>query len=680
MPFNRQICVSSFYYSPSPLFSVSKTEEVGGSPCSPKKNRGKLFEQKKLTRQRKIRHVSDQDLGLLELTHLPPAPDEPLHSPLSVLPQPLPLPESTSNRRLSQEYSCANLGEDRPRSPVKGPNSAFQRRDQIVTRPANTSGCSGPRVPNVQRNNRELKLRIPARSAPPSGFSSPAISPRRSSSGDIFLHNMSSDLSESTNRDRRTLSHDLNPEGVSCNQNCNSSPRSAPASGFSSPVLSPKELSKRETLTSCVSPKESRVPSRLEVPDLGRVVSHALQNSPQRSLQSNNHCSHCSATFQSPHHRPRFCNKSSVPMHSRLTEGSCKERPESSKNASAYPLPLPPGAAMSPPVMPSPSANIHPAVEKPNLPFRKPQWTKGKLIGRGTYGSVFVGTNRETGALCAMKEVSLIPDDPKSAECVKQLEQEIRILRQLKHPNIVQYYGSEIVDDHFYIYMEYVYPGSINRYVQEHRQDITESMVRNFTRHILSGLAYLHSTKTVHRDIKGANLLVDASGVVKLADFGMAKFLSGMSYELSLKGSPHWMAPEVIKAVIQKDLSSDLALAVDIWSLGCTVIEMFTGKAPWSDLQGPQVMFKILNKIPPIPDTLSPEGKDFLRVCFQRNPADRPSAAVLLEHPFLQNSCDFDLSACRHNLSAANSKDNFYCSRDYTCNNIDSRAEAKLPW
>ncbi|PKI45459.1 hypothetical protein CRG98_034114 [Punica granatum] len=124
-----------------------------------------------------------------------------------------------------------------------------------------------------------------------------------------------------------------------------------------------------------------------------------------------------------------------------------------------------------------------------------------------------------------MKQVDLVPDDPKCAESIKQLEQEIKVLRQLKHPNIVQYYGSEITDDHFYIYLEYVYPGSINNYVQYHCGAMNESVVRNFTRHILSGLAYLHSTNTVHRDIKGANLLVDAMGVVKLADFGMAKHI-----------------------------------------------------------------------------------------------------------------------------------------------------------
>ncbi|URE16935.1 hypothetical protein MUK42_10395 [Musa troglodytarum] len=264
------------------------------------------------------------------------------------------------------------------------------------------------------------------------------------------------------------------------------------------------------------------------------------------------------------------------------------------------------------------------------------QWKKGNLIGSGTFGNVYEATNIHTGALCAMKEVNIIPDDAKSAECVKQLEQEIKFLSQFKHPNVVQYYGSETVDDRFYIYLEYVHPGSINKYVHRHCGAMTESVVRNFTHHILKGLAYLHGKDIMHRDIKGANLLVDARGVVKLADFGMAKHLSGVAGTRSLKGSPYWMAPEVMQATMNKDIGYDFA--VDIWSLGCTIIEMFTGKQPWSGLEGAAAMFKVLHKNPTIPESLSNDAKDFLQCCFRRNPAERPTANMLLEHPFIQLS------------------------------------------
>ncbi|KAG8379591.1 hypothetical protein BUALT_Bualt07G0104800 [Buddleja alternifolia] len=167
---------------------------------------------------------------------------------------------------------------------------------------------------------------------------------------------------------------------------------------------------------------------------------------------------------------------------------------------------------------------------------------------------------------CVVKEVKIVPDDPKSTECIKQLEQEIKLRRELKHPNIVQYYGCEI----------------------EH--------------------------------IKGANLLVNASGVAKLADFGLANHLRHEDINLSLKGTPHWMAPEVL---MKKDVENrEVAYGVDIWSVGCTV----------------QAMFNMLKEAPPIPEALSTEGKDFLAQCFQRRPIDRPSAVKLLNHPFLRSS------------------------------------------
>ncbi|CAN6859966.1 unnamed protein product [Brassica oleracea] len=313
------------------------------------------------------------------------------------------------------------------------------------------------------------------------------------------------------------------------------------------------------------------------------------------------------STDNSPIHSPRRPIRPSSPLHPTLSPDVRRE------SANVHPLPLPPGAPCH--------------LKQDSFP----QWKKGKLIGRGTFGSVYVATNSENGALCAMKEVELFPDDPKSAECIKQLEQEIKLLTNLQHPNIVH--------DRFFIYLEYVHPGSINKYIQDHcGGTMTESVVRNFTRHILSGLAFLHSKKTVHRDIKGANLLVDASGVVKLADFGMAKHLTGQRADLSLKGSPYWMAPELMQAVMQRDSNPDLAFAVDIWSLGCTIIEMFTGKPPWSEFEGAAAMFKVMRDSPPVPETMSAEGKDFLRLCFQRNPAERPTASMLLEHRFLKNS------------------------------------------
>ncbi|CAO2149058.1 unnamed protein product [Urochloa humidicola] len=334
-----------------------------------------------------------------------------------------------------------------------------------------------------------------------------------------------------------------------------------------------------------------------------------------------------SSPLRSPVLRLRIPRARPSPVHPKFLENHVS-RPDGYGSASFHPLPLPPAS-----VSPKQTNSSHQTVPKVDMPSVAGQWQKGKLIGSGTFGCVYEATNRHTGALCAMKEINIIPEDAKSVESLKQLEQEIKFLSQFKHENIVQYYGSETTEDRFYIYLEYVHPGSIHKYVHQHCGSLTESVIRNFTRHILKGLAFLHSQKIMHRDIKGANLLVDINGVVKLADFGMAKHLSTAAPNLSLKGTPYWMAPEVVRATFDKSAGYDLA--ADIWSLSCTIIEMFTGKPPWSGLEGPAAMFKVLHTDPPIPDNLSPEGKDFLRCCFKRNPAERPTASKLLEHPFI---------------------------------------------
>ncbi|CAL1396163.1 unnamed protein product [Linum trigynum] len=566
----------------------------------------------------KVRHSSDQEIITLNRSRYSP-PESPdfiakaRSSPgnsdrrsVSPLPQPLPRPDSFLSRR--PESPVRTLSR-RPDSPLRSPNgsgkSSSSRNDQneIASRPASRSSS----------NCHEINL-LP-----------------RSSSTSYFANLFPSRLATeppliSISNRRKELPKDLNV-CLSCKSGSVHSPQST-SSSCSSRAVSPHRSTAAGNCLPC--PDEVHFHSDFEVPEF-RPSGNISPSSLVKRAQSSPDVSPLpSPTLQKSFPCPRSPSKSPVPWH-HTSEGSINQ-------LNPCPLPLPPpSVAASPPQSynPSPCRSPRAMLEKTPTPPRRNQWQKGKLIGRGTYGSVYVGTNRDTGALCAIKEVDIIPDDPKSAECVKQLEQEIKVLRHLKHPNIVQYLGSETVDDHFNIYLEYVYPGSISKYLQEHCEDITESIVRNFTRHILSGLAFLHGTKTIHRDIKGANLLVDASGIVKLADFGMAKHLAGISYQLSLKGTPHWMAPEVIQAVMQKDGSPDLAFAVDIWSLGCTVIEMFTGKPPWGDLQGPQAMFKVLNKSPPIPEALSAEGKDFLLSCFRRNPADRPTALALLEHPFV---------------------------------------------
>ncbi|KAL0017315.1 hypothetical protein SO802_004384 [Lithocarpus litseifolius] len=617
---------------------------------------------RRLTRQRKIRHASDRELGLRSRSSDgfgssdPHPPDstrksrspsgtefESEHWSLSAVPQPLPpLPANFPLTRRSESTGQAgHLGS--PDEAI-GPSLRRNHTDNVVTSNCPMKLCQDV---NVGRGNRNLTVKIPVRSDSTNDVLSPVVSPHlRPKSQEFFPpYVTTSSAKSSTNYHKGFSPQDLNVGGYKCNSRQKVLVKSAPASGFSSPNVSPRKSDYGDLSPSILAFQKFQ----------DGIVGSSSKVQPAKTMRSPDQSPLCSPTAQSPHLTPKSPKRSALASHHKLPLEGHMDWPESSNHASAYPLPLPPRATL--PSQSSPQSHLsttHHIAEQPHVSSFKGQWQKGRLIGRGTFGSVYLATNRETGALCAMKEVDLIPDDPKSAECVKQLEQEIKILGQLKHPNIVQYYGSEIIDDHFYIYLEYVHPGSVNKYVQEHFGAMTESVVRNFTRHILSGLAYLHSKKTIHRDIKGANLLVDALGVVKLADFGVAKHLTGQSCNLSLKGSPYWMAPEVMQAALNKDANPDLALAVDIWSLGCTIIEMLNGKPPWSDFTGPQAMFKVLNRTPPIPETLSSEGKDFLHCCFRRNPAERSTAAKLLEHPFVRNSYDQNVAVSMQAFSAIN--------------------------
>ncbi|XP_020587613.1 mitogen-activated protein kinase kinase kinase YODA isoform X2 [Phalaenopsis equestris] len=356
-----------------------------------------------------------------------------------------------------------------------------------------------------------------------------------------------------------------------------------------------------------------------------------------------------SPRMTSPGPSSRIHSGAVSPLHPRAggtAPESPTSRPEEAKKQS-HRLPLPPiNISNSSPFSPTNMQMQSCTSSIPKSPGRTDnppspgsRWKKGKLIGRGTFGHVYVGFNSESGEMCAMKEVTLFMDDAKSKESAKQLGQEISLLRQLRHQNVVQYYGCEMLEDKLYIYLEYVSGGSIHKLLQEYGQ-FGEPAIRSYTQQILSGLAYLHTKKTVHRDIKGANILVDPNGRVKLADFGMAKHITGQSCPLSFRGSPYWMAPEVIKNM------NGCNLAVDIWSLGCTVLEMATSKPPWSQYEGIAAMFKIGNskELPTIPDHLSEEGKDFIRQCLQRDPSKRPSAAELLQHPFIKNASQLEKS------------------------------------
>ncbi|KAK1264245.1 Mitogen-activated protein kinase kinase kinase 1 [Acorus gramineus] len=256
-------------------------------------------------------------------------------------------------------------------------------------------------------------------------------------------------------------------------------------------------------------------------------------------------------------------------------------------------------------------------------------WMKGRLLGSGSFGTVYEGISSD-GFFFAVKEVSLLDQGDNAKQCIYQLEQEIALLSQFEHENIVQYLGTEKDKEEakLHIFLELVTQGSLAKTYERYR--LRDSQVSAYTRQILNGLRYLHDRKVVHRDIKCANLLVDANGSVKLADFGLAKEVTNINGLKSCKGSVYWMAPEVVK-------SQPYGPAADIWSLGCTVLEMLTHQIPYPNMEWPSALFKIGRGEPPsIPSDLSREARDFIRQCVQVNSALRPSALDLLHHPFVR--------------------------------------------
>eukprot|EP00808_Paulinella_micropora_P013147 g60975.t1 len=262
------------------------------------------------------------------------------------------------------------------------------------------------------------------------------------------------------------------------------------------------------------------------------------------------------------------------------------------------------------------------------------KWKKSGVIGKGAFGTVYEAMNLDTGELIAVKQVTLDDNSEAAAEALQEIENEINVMSKLRHKNIVCLLGTDRDGSTLSILMEYV-PGKSLDVLLEKYGVLSEAVIRNYATQILSALSYCHSKKVVHRDIKGKNILVDKSGRLKLADFGSAKRVANMDKMAptqSYNYTPLWTAPEV--------LTGDYNSKVDIWSLGCVIIEMASAKTPWAE-QNFENPFRALyhignsNSIPKIPDTLSPVAVDFVKTCLTRNPDKRPHASELLKHRFI---------------------------------------------
>ncbi|CAG2222565.1 MAP3K2 [Mytilus edulis] len=260
-------------------------------------------------------------------------------------------------------------------------------------------------------------------------------------------------------------------------------------------------------------------------------------------------------------------------------------------------------------------------------------WQMGKLLGSGAFGEVYLCYDRDTGRELAVKQVTLTSMNAEASKEVRALENEIQLLRNFQHERIVSYFGCQQGKTSLSIFMEYLSGGSLKDLLNKYGA-LTEGVCRKYTRQVLEGLAFLHKNVIVHRDIKAANILRDSEGNVKLGDFGSSKRLQTICSIAGLKtvvGTPYWMAPEVING-------EGYGRKADIWSLGCTIVEMLTQRPPYADYESMAAIYKIATEDHPqykLPSNTSKECVLLLSLTFKKNVKDRPTAEDLLRHRFV---------------------------------------------
>jgi serine/threonine protein kinase len=259
-------------------------------------------------------------------------------------------------------------------------------------------------------------------------------------------------------------------------------------------------------------------------------------------------------------------------------------------------------------------------------------WTQHELVGRGAKGLVYKG-RKDDGEWVAVKAF-----DISTPRLLETCELEVTLLSKLDHPNIVKmlaHYrqpGAQMM----YIVLEYMGGGSLRSVLDLNKKGLPAATVQDYTRQIVRGVAHLHSLCILHRDVKAANVLMSEDGVLKLCDFDVSKELpwdrrSGAC--LTVIGSSYWMAPELCCG------DAPYGLKVDVWAVGCVLIEMLTGGLPWQTFLCLEAAVTIIGETqgppPHLPKDLPEPLNDFALRCLEVNPAKRASAADLLLHPYL---------------------------------------------
>ncbi|KAL2914203.1 hypothetical protein HK105_206298 [Polyrhizophydium stewartii] len=286
-------------------------------------------------------------------------------------------------------------------------------------------------------------------------------------------------------------------------------------------------------------------------------------------------------------------------------------------------------------------------------------------LGAGAHGTVLKARLVHSGAVVAIKRIPLLPAADRSP-----IDREVRLLRACKHPNLLPYYGAFVDAGCIMIITELCAAGSLADALKLTPDPFDDAEIAFVLWSALEGLAYLHERNIVHRDLKAANLLLTDTGVVKLADFGVAEKLSPAGAASgSLAGSPYWMSPEVITGLAYGP-------PADIWSLGITAIELAQGVPPLFHLHPVQAMAQIPFAPPPAldrPDARSTGLSALIAVCVAKDPLVRPAARALLVHPFLLRA---KLASPRRSPLAARVERVLVARRSPPADNLASAAAA----